>query len=162
MSGDDKSSAPPALFDHCVRAYKAMLADSKAVFELKEDPPEAEYNTGGHVIVYEGFLTQLITVQLSLSVPYYTSVRKALINMGCIRQLRRGGGSSASQWEMIREPTLEAFMSQVEVKEKKPDKYEATNAQILALGTRVTDLEETLHELVMAWAREFGAKEVKE
>jgi hypothetical protein len=158
MSSDD--SAVPALFDHCCRAYKAMLAESKAVIGQYAGDSKDEQQ---HVVVYEGFLTQLITGELNLSVPYYTSVRKALIQMGCIRQLRRGGGTSPSQWEMIHEPTVEAFMHQQPAKKAKaPDRYTAMQDQIVQLTSRIADLEDTLEELVAAWAREFGAKEVKE
>jgi hypothetical protein len=150
----DSEPTVPALYDHCVRAYKAMLADAKVVI----DPATGEGES--QIVIYEGFLTQLITQQLNLSVPYYTSVRRSLLQMGCIRQLRRGGGSSPSQWEMITEPTEEAFLKQQPPKKPKQDRYSAMQDQILALNTRLSDLEDTVEELVAAWAREFGAKEV--
>ena len=160
----------PALYEHCCRAYKAMLAESHAVVAPTpsgsadyEDPsvdPD-EDTTAMHIIVYEGFLTQLITQELRLSVPYYTSVRKALINMGCVRQLKRGGGTSPSQWEMIKEPSEDAFRRQRPPRKVKQDRYAALEDQIRTFGSRINDLEDTIDELVGAWAREFGTKEVK-
>jgi hypothetical protein len=61
------------------------------------------------MVVYEGMLTKLVTEDLGLPVPYYTKVRQFLMAMGCIRQLRRGGGSAPSQWELIREPTIDLW-----------------------------------------------------
>lgn len=147
-----------------------MLAESSRVVTFRDDdidpaqllddetPPQEE----APIIVYEGFLTQLVTGQLNLSVPYFTSIRKTLINMGCIRQLRRGGGTAPSQWEMIMEPTPEAFLVQRPKREPKKDRYSALEDQIRALGTRITELEDTIDELVQAWAKHYGAKEITE
>jgi hypothetical protein len=142
-----------------------MLAESKAVVQGVTDvngEHSSEHIRAGQIVVYEGFLTQLITQQLNLSVPYYTSVRQALINMGCIKQLRRGGGSSPSQWEMITEPTVEAFMQQRPPKAPKQDKYSMLQDQLTTLGSRIVELEDMVQDLVSAWAREFGSKKVDE
>lgn len=83
-----------ALQSHCERAYEFMLE-------------EATYH--GEALIYEGFLTHLITDKVGLSIPYYARIRGLLVDMGCIRQLKRGGGTSPSQWEMITEPTGALF-----------------------------------------------------
>jgi hypothetical protein len=150
----------PALYEHCVRAYKAMLAESKVVLDGSNVSEESGF--AGQMVVYEGFMTRLIVDQLSLSVPYYTSVRQALINMGCIKQLRRGGGTSPSQWEMIKDPTVEAFMKQRPDKKPKQTRDSMLQDQILAVANRVNELEDIVNDLVQAWAKEFGTKEVKE
>jgi hypothetical protein len=90
-------AAPPALFDHCVQIYEAMEADS-----------EKRTEEGNLIDVWEGFMTKLFSTQ-GMSVPYYTSVRNALMGMDCIRQMRRGGGSSPSVWMLVRKPTTELF-----------------------------------------------------
>jgi HAMP domain-containing protein len=153
-----ETEAPPkALFDHCQNAYKAMLSQAKVVVDpssMEEEPIQ--------LVVYEGFLTHLITQELSLSVPYYTSVRKALINMGCIKQLRRGGGTSPSQWELITEPTLDAFTAQEPKKKPAQTKQAFLQEQIDSMNTRISELETTVEELVTAWAQFFGAQEVKD
>jgi hypothetical protein len=103
MTGhDDKST--PALFGHCVNTYEAMLAEAKKV------PFDGGQSEG---MVYEGFLTALFRDKLNLSVPYFTSVTQALKRMGCIKQLRRGGSSTRSQWLLITDPTLELYDEKV-------------------------------------------------
>ena len=140
--------APPALFDHCCRVYAAMLAEAHAV--------DSE---GQKMVVYEGFLTTLITGKLNLSVPYYSSVRRALKRMGCIRQLRRGGGSSQSQWELITDPTFELFQSQAEVKSRTPTKTEALDYQITVLISRIAELEEWQSSINDFLAEKYGTEE---
>jgi len=112
------------------------------------------------MIVYEGFLTTLITSKLNLSVPYYTSVRKALMRMGCIRQLRRGGGTAMSQWELIYEPTLEAFLDQEVKKPRQPTRLDAANEQIEALINRVSELEEWQESVNEFLGNKFGTEVV--
>ncbi len=94
--------------------------------------------------MYEGMLTKLITVELNLSVPYYTSILRALKRMGCVRQIRRGGGTSASQWELICPPTEEAFLLVRPRKAPKKGKQEMQQDQINALNNRVLALEKAL------------------
>src|SRR3954468_22235888 len=98
MTEASTESRAPALFGHCETVYNAMLARATSVRE-------------GNVrmVVWEGFLTKLILEELRLATPYYTSVTQALTKMGCIRQLRRGGSSTTSQWELLRAPNLATF-----------------------------------------------------
>jgi hypothetical protein len=148
------ASAPPALFDHCVRAYERMLSEASA---------HVDGSTGSdtHIAVYEGFLTKLITVDLNLSTPYYTSVRKALISMGCVRQLKRGGGSSPSQWELITAPTFELFET-LPVKPKDPTQNEVLRDQLDEVLARLSRAEETISQLVQALGRRNGVEEVQQ
>jgi len=95
--GNEQEAPLPALYNHCVAVYAAM--------EKKAYPVSVE---GLRMLVYEGKFTQLVG-GVGLSVPYYTSVRQALMSMGCIRQLRRGGGGALSQWELVRQPTHELW-----------------------------------------------------
>jgi len=151
-SGTSDVDAPPALFEHCVKVYESMLSDAHAV------TTDDLNGSVGEIIVYEGFLTQLITVKLNLSVPYYTSVRKALTNMGCIRQLRRGGSTTPSQWELIYEPTLDAFMRQQPKKERKPDKYQQQQELIDNLNNRVAQLETWRDSINQVLVAKFGTE----
>lgn len=159
-------SAPPALFDHCVNTYRAMLGEAKSVTSFATartnaeagDLLEVDLKQNSQIIVYEGFLTQLIQGKLNLSVPYYTSIRKSLMDMGCIRQLKRGGGTSPSQWELIYEPTLEMFMNVKPKKIPKQNKESMLQEQVNNLLARVSDLE-TAHEAILeALAEQFGTK----
>jgi len=130
--------APPALYIHCVRTYNKMLerATDQIVSPIEPDL---------HMIIYEGFFVRLVA-ELGLSTPYFTFCRQALIDMGCIRQIKRGGGTGRSQWELIKAPTLELFD---EKKLKDPNyeklerkgKQEMMQDQINALNNRVLDLE---------------------
>lgn len=146
-------NAPPALFEHCCRAYEAMLAEARRIPVVTGSDDESAYN-----IVYEGFFTRLITGKLNLSTPYYSSIRDALMNMGCIRQLRRGGSTTPSQWELIREPSLEAFMNQMPTKTPKQTKEDATQAQILALADRLSHVETTQEATTAFLAKKFGTE----
>lgn len=90
-----QGDAPAAmLYQHCESAYNKMLETAKRV---------------DGAVVWEGALTRLITHDLNLSIPYYTSITRTLRAMGCIRQLKRGGGTAGSQWELINDPSEEKF-----------------------------------------------------
>lgn len=89
-------TAMPAIFRHCVSVYHAM--ESQASWQEL-------FETGETGLVYEGRLTILVTQDIGLSLPYYTDVTRALQEMGCIVQLRRGGGTTGSLWELKQEPT---------------------------------------------------------
>src|SRR6266496_1675165 len=128
------------LFSHCQNVYNLMLKQS-AQIDLETDEPE-------YMTVYEGMLTKLITVELNLSVPYYTSILRALKRMGCVRQIRRGGGTSASQWELICPPTEEAFLLVRPRRAPKKGNQEMLQDQINALNGRVLVLEKALERLV--------------
>lgn len=132
-----------------------MLAEARSV-------PHADNSEDRGVIVYEGFFTALITHKLNLSVPYYTSIRKALIRMGCVRQLKRGGGSAPSQWELVYEPTLEAFMRQEEPKTPKQTKESQTEALVDSLLKRMQDVEDTQQEIIQLLAKQLGTEPATE
>lgn len=82
------------MFNHCVTVFKAM--DEEAVDRLEGR-------------VYVGFLTTLFAEKTDLSIPYYTAVMRHLQAMDCVRQLKRGGGPSPSQWLLVQEPTIALF-----------------------------------------------------
>lgn len=108
---------PPAIWVHISTVYDAM---EKAA----EDG------------VYQGFTTKLVTRDLNIPVPYYGKILSILIDMGCIEQEQRGGGTSPSRWRLQAKPDLETF-SRV---------YEATpNAK--APQARMTVVEERLQAL---------------
>lgn len=149
-----EEGAPPALFDHCRRTYLEMSRQATSVIEPGSSDSEDEERS--RIVVYEGFLTHLVTQQLNLSVPYYTSIRKNLIRMGCIRQLKRGGGSSPSQWELIYEPTPEAFATAQPPKVPKQTKESAMNEQIRNLSARVSELEDWRDAINETLVENFG------
>jgi hypothetical protein len=147
----DDDETTPALFHHCVTVYNAMFKESKPVIpmrtqgsldELEDEPGEADA-----ILVYEGHLTRLFQ-QLHLSVPYYTSVTQKLKSMGCIAQLRRGGGNAPSQWQMICEPDEETFRAAIQVKRQTQGKDAMLEQQIRAVNLRVSTLEEIVQGLL--------------
>lgn len=116
----------PQVFQHCRTVYDAMRADAR----IRDD-------SEGRFIVWEGFLTKLVE-GVGLAMPYYTEVRKHLIRMGCLRQLRRGGGSTPSQWEVIRRPTRELFLGAIE---ELDTRVTPVQQQIADLAKRIETLE---------------------
>lgn len=149
-----KDDTPPALFIHCKNTYRAML----------EESTEVQFDNDSKGIVYEGKLTALITEKLYLSVPYYTKIRAALIAMGCMKQLRRGGGSAPSQWELYYEPTLKLYDKYVRseqladkeaAEQKKNELAPASQQQIKDLQRQINDLDETLRFIVKALPEEL-------
>jgi hypothetical protein len=100
MAEDQKIEPVPALFEQCLEVYEAM-ADQASLQPFDEE--------GDEMLVYEGFLTRLITQELHYSNPYYTKVTKRLKAMDCIRQLKRGGSTTPSRWLLLKPPTVEFF-----------------------------------------------------
>jgi hypothetical protein len=100
MTTEQAGSEASASFQHCVAVYEAMLSRS--------DLALLDHNSQEESSVYTGFTTKLFA-EIGLSVPYYSKIMKLLQAMDCIRQLRRGGGPSASQWLLIQAPTVELF-----------------------------------------------------
>lgn len=138
-----RHSAPPALFLHCKKIYDKMLEEA---FKMTDDD-------GGSIIVYEGFLTHLVA-SLGLSTPYYTFSTRSLKDMGCIRQIRRGGGRSPSQWELVTSPTEALFFdSDPKFEAKEVLGRKGANAvlqgQINDLNKRVRLLETFVDALVV-------------
>lgn len=134
-----KDETPPALFIHCKNTYNAML----------EEASEVEFDKDSKGIVYEGKLTALITEKLYLSVPYYTKIRAALIAMGCVKQLRRGGGSAPSQWELFYEPTIRLYNENVRSEQlaEKAAAEEKKNALAPATQQQISDLQRQIDEV---------------
>jgi hypothetical protein len=133
----DKDKLPPALYEHCSVVYAGMLQEA-----------EARETENGIIIVWKGMLTKFVTSQMNLSIPYYTHVTRALIRMGCIHQLRRGGGSSGSLWQLITEPTIDLWNATAEKKMLVATKITVVNQQIADLTRRVGRLEQALEKVM--------------
>lgn len=140
VDGIPDDDPTPALYIHCETTYKALLAGAQSRTD----------DQGNEILVWEGMFTALITNKLNLSVPYYTKIRKALLEMGCIRQLRRGGGTAPSLWELIQEPTLTLYESKMPKRKKRVDRYAMQQEQLNTLMTRVSALERVTEALVEA------------
>src|SRR5262245_43235312 len=139
----EAGTAYPTQLVHCMTLYEAMRKTAQEVHE-SEVP----------MLVWEGFLTRLVNDELKLSVPYYTMIKNQLLAMGCMRQLRRGGGNSMSQWELIKKPTLalwNALSSESLDKSSKPrggvHSAPADNKDVAALEQRLQDLVRRVDKL---------------
>lgn len=143
----ENQEAPPVLYQYCVDAYNLMLNAAKL------ESIEQDDGTVAQKVVWEGMLTALITQKMALSIPYFTFVTRALKRMDCIKQLRRGGGTAPSRWEMLREPTYELFeeTKSRETVQSPTRRTSATNAvleQMAAMNVRVLRLEKILENII--------------
>lgn len=130
----DNDDAPEALFLHCLTVYNMMVQEATLVSSDTED----------EMLVWTGMLTNLITGQCNLSIPYYTKITKALKEMGSIRQLKRGGGTTPSQWELLVVPTADLYDGRTPPKLVPVGRYEQLRGQLNALSDRVNFLEKAL------------------
>jgi hypothetical protein len=125
------------LYEYCEQVYKMMLEQATPT------------NRGGDaMMLWEGFLTTLIVKDLKFSTPYYSYIRGGLVRMGCIRQIRRGGAATPSLWEIITEPTEEAFREASEPAVSKAKKESSTDQRIRDLAQRMDDMQEVIDLLV--------------
>jgi hypothetical protein len=129
----------PAMYNHITEVYTRMVDQAK--------PEDIE---GRELLVYEGHLTKLIMRELRLSMPYYTSITRALRSMGCIEQIRRGGGTSPSRWVLWKEPTFEAWQATDGDKARRGNATTVRDQRVKDLHERVAKLEEIVDQLVKA------------
>lgn len=134
----EESTTLPALYYHCIDVYNAMVAGSE--YKKLDDGSEAR--------LWTGMTTALITEDLRLSVPYYSSITRNLKRMGCIRLIRRGGGNSPSVWEVLHEPTEKLFLEARPItKTKRQSEIAALQQQVKDLASRVTSHDDALVEI---------------
>lgn len=125
----DEHEPIPALFSQCLEVYDAMTEEAtmqQAWLDVEEE-----------FLVYEGFLTRLITHDLHYSNPYYTKITRRLKAMNCIIQVKRGGSTSPSRWALVNTPTLENFKNAIETKALPQSKQETLAQQIRDLSKRL-------------------------
>lgn len=134
----------PQNFQYCKQVYQVMQNEALSL--------SAEQTGSVPMIVWEGFFTKLITEDLGLAVPYYSTIRRELMRMECIRQLRRGGGSSPSQWELLQAPTEELWHSSPAKRMQTNSKQDATAGQVGDLIKRLEVLEQHMEVIIAALA----------
>jgi hypothetical protein len=138
VSADD---AKPAVLQHCEAIYSRMREAGQTVDE------------DGVVLVYwQGYMTHLVK-DLNLATPYYTQCKQALVKMGCIRQLKRGGGRSESQWELIKAPNADLYAEYTGGRKNKPktvspDRMAMVEGQIADLTRRMDVLTRNHEQLI--------------
>jgi hypothetical protein len=137
----------PTLYRHCQEVYAAMEKEARRQpIVANGETTDMEFG-----MVWEGMTTKLFQ-RLRLAVPYFSSVTGALKDMGCIQQLRRGGGGSPSQWLIIQAPTEELWNSKNLTEVTKQNRNGGKKKQAITqrekdLNERVTELEAQVKEL---------------
>jgi hypothetical protein len=139
-------TSPDSLYLHCLTTYRAMLASATA--KVVFDGAAGEAGEEKTIIVWEGMLTQFITGELHLSVPYYTKITQALKRMGCVQQLKRGGGTAPSIWELITEPTEELYKNKLAPKKKGVGKDYQFQQQLDDMNRRISIMERAFAKLI--------------
>ena len=112
-----------ALFDKCLMVYKAMYR-------------HADGDSG----VYKGHLSKLMFNDLQLSNPYYTKITRKLKDMGCIEQTKRGNAVALSEWNLVKVPTWEDFIST-------PKRADLINQRLDIVETRLNKLDLMMNKI---------------
>jgi hypothetical protein len=116
-----KTMATPQVYEQIVQVYGIM--EKKAVDGT-----------------FKGHVTPLFE-EAGLGLSVYTTVMRRLQSMGCVRRLSRGARNVPSEWELIREPTLELFNSSTD---RRRSRYDALRKDYIELKSRVDALEERI------------------
>jgi hypothetical protein len=90
--------------------------------------------------VWTGYLTHLMR-DLGKYGPYYSKIKGDLEEMDCIRQLRRGGGSTPSQWLLVQPPTEVLYSTVPQTKSRTHRRKLIQNAQLGELAAAYSALE---------------------
>jgi len=133
MSDDEEDTSKeevvqPAVYEHCCRVYAEMEGQATEM-------PEGR--------VYEGYTTRLFQA-LELSPPYYTRIRDLLIKMGCVEQLRCGGGNAKSRWRLVREPDETIFTLANEMHVRKNGRVTQVEDSLNTMNMRLLRVEQAL------------------
>lgn len=128
-----------ALYDHCVLIFEEMFKEAvpEEAVEGNDGPEETGY------MLWTGHLTQLFA-RLGMSTPYYTTVMQALKKMGCVEQIKRGGGNAMSKWRLVRKPEEEYFHAAEKLKKPTSGTVKGIEQQVRDLNNRVLVLEDAL------------------
>ena len=124
------------MYDHSKRVYMRMLEEAQM--------EDVAGESGEPMVLWTGHLTRLIKDKLNYSTPYYSSITLNLKRMGCIRQVRRGGGNAPSVWELIKEPTEEAFRTAEELRKPGTTSQDMIGQQVRDINARLVIVEQAL------------------
>jgi hypothetical protein len=140
-----------ALYDHCILVFDSMFEEAVPEETVENvghgdvDDPESEAPNG--YMIWTGHTTQLFA-RLQMATPYYTSVMACLKKMGCIEQVKRGGGNAMSKWRLVRKPEEEYFHAAEKIKKPANGSFAAMEQQMRAMNIRLTNLEDLFNNLV--------------
>jgi len=136
----------PALFDHAVRVYEKMQEESTREPIDKVDEDAVVVGEVPTVLVYTGHLTRLFA-DLGIANPYYTKIMKTLEGLGCVEQLRRGGGAATSKWLLHKPPVEEIFADYVERKRAPQTRMHILEQRVRDYGSMLNDILDRLEKL---------------
>jgi hypothetical protein len=90
-------------YEHACRVYEAMAA--VASVPVAEAPPDVRKLVGeGVERVFIGNLLPFMVALGYTSKAQYDDVKRALVAMGCVRQLQRGARFKRGAWALLRPP----------------------------------------------------------
>lgn len=145
MSSVEEDDRPTSVvFDHCNSVYAEMHQ------QARYEPVEGD--TGNEQLIYEGHLTKLVTGDLGLATPRYTAVMNHLKAMGCVEQIRRGGGSSPSRWLLVKPPDESSFRSIESMNRPNSGKIAVVGQQVRDLNKRLQTAELNIRNLQTQFA----------
>lgn len=103
--------------------------------------------------VWTGAMTSVLSDK-GISNGAYTPITGGLQMMGCVEQLRRGGGSTSSQWKLLKKPTIALFESAASSKyrTKERHRFEILEGQLEAAVKRIATLEHQI-AILIEWKR---------
>ena len=141
-----------ALYDHCITVFDEMFkeAEPEPAPDLREGlgaPDGEDVVTSSGYMIWTGHTTQLFA-RLGMATPYYTTVMQTLKKMGCVEQVKRGGGNSMSKWRLVRRPEEQFFEAAEKLKKPIQGTQKALEQQVRDLNNRVLTLEDRMHDLV--------------
>lgn len=132
---EEIESTNPLLYDRCVTIYNALYEQSQVAHEGR---------------VFTGLVSNIFA-EHKLSLGYYTPVMQRLRDMGCIEQIRRGGGGKPSVYMIYSAPTIGAYEDSKN-RPSKASREEAKTSQlqstVVLLSQRVGALESQLAILI--------------
>jgi hypothetical protein len=160
MTDTDEERPMKALYDHCVTVFDEMFKEAvpEETAQLEKDGIAATARSDIEVVpsgymIWTGHLTQVFA-RLGMATPYYTSVMSALKKMGCVEQVKRGGGNSMSKWRLVRRPEEDFFHAAEKLKLPTQGSQKALEQQVRDMNKRLTELEDQWRDFVQAGVQE--------
>src|SRR5438552_16082227 len=120
-----EAEALPTFFGHAIKVYSML--EREAVGVVRED--------GTIVRQWTGFFTHTIK-DAGFSSAYYSRIKPLLIELGCVTQVRRGGGTAPTVFILNHPPVVDDF-HQFETRRHK-------RVRVVDLAQRLGALEDIL------------------
>jgi len=118
------------MFQHCLLVYNTMMEQS---VQGPDSMPS----------VYRGYLTHLIRDELNLPLPYYTIIKRTLEQLGCIDQIKRGGGPQPSEWLLLHALDPLAY-AQLQYNEVRTSRLDVLEQAVASMNQRLGKVERIL------------------